>query len=168
MNLVNLLLLLTGIGLIVGVGYFVYTKYQSFSKRYFNDYKYSYNKDGLSIEILFGKNGIMTITSNLEELNSKLSYCIKDVTKVLKNTILINNDKPLYSINENASLIGAYFTKKEEMNSGYRAGLTLISSSIGNSTKDNPFIIPIIDGNLIINCKRDSLMNYDVGICDYA
>jgi hypothetical protein len=174
MNLLNLLLLLLGVGLIIGVGYFVYTKDQNFNKKYFNNYKYSYDKDDLSIEILFGKNGIMTISSNLEDLNIKLAYYIKDIPKTannsipLKNTIVIN-DKPLYSINENNYLISSYFTKKEQLNSGdYSGGLTLISNSIGKSTINDPFIMPIIDGSLLINCNRDSLMNYDIGFCDYS
>jgi hypothetical protein len=171
MDLFSILSLLLIVALVVGIGYYSYKKNQNFEKKYFNDYKYSYDKDDLKINILFGKNGIMNITSSLSELNdTKFSYYIGDTqtTPSLKNVIFIN-DRAVISVNDNISFWGINATKKEDITNPLpKPGLSLVNSKIGNATKENPLIIPIIDSSLIINCKSESLINYDTGICDYA
>lgn len=175
MDLFSILSLLLIVGLVVGVvggiGYYLYKKNQTFKKKYLNDYKYSYDKDGLKINILFGKNGIMNITSSVPELdNKKFSYHIGDTqtTPSLKNVVFVN-DKPSTWVNDTTIFVGMYTNKKEDiLNPNAKPGLTIVSSNIGNATNENPMVIPIIDSSLIMNCKSESIINYDIGFCDYA
>ena len=131
------------------------------------------------------------MNSNLQELNSrKFSYYIGDYlsvknTKVLSNTsdYMIKNDTSDLNITPNSTsnstsksgpkinlieLLLLYGRTKDSFSKNAAGGLSLISNCIGKATNDNLLIIPILDTSLLTNCKPQSLINYDIGICDYS